>query len=70
MVMDFDKANKYKRDAYEIVNTKIGYEADKYDLYLYAKNLFDTEYDSKGYNKFYTIYSEPREIGVQLTYRF
>lgn len=66
----FDKANKYKRDAYEIVNTKIGYEADKYDLYLYAKNLFDTEYDSKGYNKFYTIYSEPREIGVQLTYRF
>lgn len=66
-----DKANEYSRDAYEIVNTKIGYEAENFDIYLYAKNLFDKEYDLEGYyGGAYTIYSEPREIGLQAVYRF
>ena len=47
--MFFDKANKYSRGAYEIVNAKIGYEANSFDIYLYAKNLFDKEYNSYGY---------------------
>ncbi len=69
--MYFDKANNYSRDAYEVVNMKIGYEADSYDMYLYAKNIFDREYNSYGYyGGFQTIYSQPREIGIQLTYRF
>jgi iron complex outermembrane receptor protein len=69
--MYFDKANEYSRDAYEIVNAKIGYEAEHFDIYLYAKNLFDKEYDSdEYYSGFYTIYSDPREIGLQLVYRF
>jgi iron complex outermembrane receptor protein len=69
--MYFDKANEYSRDAYEIVNAKIGYETEDFDIYLYAKNLFDKEYDSVGYySGFYTIYSDPREIGLQLVYRF
>ncbi|MBM9616731.1 TonB-dependent receptor [Desulfobulbus rhabdoformis] len=69
--MYFDKANKYSRDPYELVNLKIGYEWDDFDLYLYGKNIFDREYDSVGYyNGHYTIYSDPREVGIQLTYRF
>ncbi|WP_324171831.1 TonB-dependent receptor [Sulfurimonas sp.] len=68
--MYFDKANEYERKAYTLVNTKIGYEHNNFDIYFYAKNLFDKKYDSKGFNKFYTIYSDPREIGVQLVYRF
>jgi iron complex outermembrane receptor protein len=69
--MYFDKANEYSRDPYEIVNAKIGYETEDFDIYLYAKNLFDKEYDSDGYySGFYTIYSEPGEVGLQLTYRF
>ena len=69
--MYFDKANDYSRDAYEIVNAKIGYEAEDFDIYLYAKNLFDKEYDSDGYySGMYTIYSAPREIGLQVVYRF
>ena len=68
--MQLDIANKYKRDAYEIVNAKIGYEQKNYDIYLYAKNLFDKKYDSIGFfNGVYTQYSPPREIGVILTYR-
>ncbi len=67
----FDKENKNSRDAYNLVNLKIGYEAENYDVYCYAKNLFDTEYDSVGaHGGYFTIYSPPREIGVQLAYRF
>ena len=69
--MYFDKENDYSRDAYEIVNAKIGYEAEHFDIYLYAENLFDKEYDSdEYYGGFYTIYSDPREIGLQAVYRF
>jgi len=69
--MYIDSANEYKRDAYEIVNTKIGYEQESYDIYLYAKNLFDKNYDTNGvYSGIYKIYSPPREVGIQLAYRF
>ncbi len=68
--MYFDKANKFSRDAYHLVNARIGYETDHFDLYLYAKNLFDKAYDSDGYySGYYTIYSPPREIGINLAWR-
>jgi iron complex outermembrane receptor protein len=67
----FDKANEYKRDAYQIVNTKIGYETEHFDIYLYGKNIFDEKYDSYGYyGGYYTIYSDPGEVGLQVTCRF
>ena len=69
--MYFDKDNTYSRDPYEVVNTRIGYETDKFDIYLYAENLFDREYDSVGhYGGYYIVYSEPREVGMQIVYRF
>ena len=66
MYLDID--NEYKRPAYELVNAKIGYETEKYDIYLYAKNLFDRNYDRE--DQYYKDYSQPREIGVTLTCRF
>ncbi|WP_321413734.1 TonB-dependent receptor domain-containing protein [uncultured Desulfobacter sp.] len=63
-----DYENTYKRDAYQVVNVKIGYETDRYDIYLYGKNIFDEEYDTV--DKYYISYSEPGAIGLQLTYRF
>ncbi len=69
--MYFDRANDYSRDSYQIVNAKIGYETERFDVYLYGKNIFDEEYNSYGYyGGFYTIYSDPGEIGLQVTYRF
>lgn len=69
--MYFDKANQFSRDAYELVNAKIGYETEHFDLYLYAKNLFDKTYDSDGYySGYYTIYSPPGETGINLAWRF
>jgi iron complex outermembrane receptor protein len=69
--MFLDKANQYSRDAYQIVNAKIGYEAETFDIYLYGKNIFDEVYDAEGYyGGAYVIYSDPGEYGLQLTYRF
>ena len=67
----FNAANTNSKDAYNLVNAKIGYEAESYDIYLYAKNIFDKEYNSVGiWGGSSVVYSPPREIGVQLTYRF
>ncbi len=69
--MFLDKFNRYSREAFQIVNAKIGYETDHFDIYLYGKNIFDEEYDSVGYyDGYYTVYSDPGEVGLQLTYRF
>lgn len=68
--MYLDRENEHKRDAFNLVDAKIGYEHKNYDIYLYGDNLFDKEYDSDGVYGNYVIYSDPREVGVQLTYRF
>ncbi len=52
------------------MNAKIGYEAQHYEIYLYGKNLADEEYDIKGYFNAFNMLSPPRELAVQLTYRF
>lgn len=68
----FDSANKYLQEAYELINTKIGYETNNYDIYLYANNLFDKE--NHATNAYFvgttTIYKEGREVGIKLAYRF
>ncbi|PIE74262.1 MAG: TonB-dependent receptor, partial [Deltaproteobacteria bacterium] len=63
-----DKTNTYERDPYALVNAKIGYESDSFDIYLYADNLLDEEYDSR--EEYVVYYSQPLEIGVKLSYRF
>ncbi len=68
--MYLDHANEYSRDAYQIFNAKIGYEAERFDVYLYGKNIFDEEYDLAGYSGgFGVLYSEPGKAVLQLTYR-
>lgn len=69
--MYLDKKNVYKRDAYGVVNAKVGYETDHLDIYVYADNLFDEEYNAIGYfGGFYNVYSPPREVGVKVACRF
>jgi len=69
--MYLDKANRYKRDAYALVNAKIGYEGESFDAYIYAKNIFDEVYDSIGYYEGrYTVPSPPREIALSVSCRF
>lgn len=69
--MYLDKANRFDRDAYAVINSKIGYEGDAFEVYLSAKNIFDQEYDSVGYyDGLYTVPSPPREVALSVTYRF
>lgn len=67
-----DFSNTFKRDAYQLFNAKVGYEADKWDVYLYGKNIFDEDYTWAGIggNGWWNLYSDPREIGLKATYRF
>jgi len=70
--MYFSKTNEYAIDPYEVVNAKIGYEHEHFDVYLYGKNIFDKNHDYAGslYDGYCTMFNEPGEIGLQLTYRF
>ena len=68
--MYINKENDLKQDAYQLVNAKIGYESENYDIYLYGKNIFDEEYDTPYDGNMWVVYSRPAEFGVMLKYRF
>ncbi|WP_324171825.1 TonB-dependent receptor [Sulfurimonas sp.] len=68
--MYLNRSNSLKQDAYELVNLKLGYESEDYDIYLYGKNIFNKKHDTEGLYDYYTVVSEPREVGIQLSYRF
>ncbi len=68
-------ANTQKQSAFELVNLRVGYEAESFDLILWCKNVFDQEYftlldemSSTGALK--AVEGDPRTFGVTLTYRF
>ena len=67
----FNRENTNSKDAYNLVNAKLGYETQNYDIYLYGKNIFDKEHNSVGlFSMGGVVYSPQREIGIQLAYRF
>ena len=68
--MYVNKENSLKQDAYQLVNTKIGYESENYDIYLYGKNIFDEKYDTPYDGDMWVVYSQPAEYGVTFAYRF
>lgn len=68
--MYLDNSNKYAQNSYTLVDTKIGYEWNDFDIYLYANNLFDTNYDYKGYAGSFVFLNPQREVGVKFIYRF
>ncbi|KIX13865.1 TonB-dependent receptor [Dethiosulfatarculus sandiegensis] len=69
-----DPKNQTEQDAYELVNIRLGYQTDHYDISLWAMNLFDTEYSvyTAPYGNMGTVVAdgEPLTIGATLTWRF
>ena len=67
-----DAENTQKVDGYETVNLKIGYEQEKYDIVLWADNVFDEEYITSQYEYGGALVQDgaPQSMGVKLTYRF
>ena len=69
----YDEANKLKQGAYNLVNAKIAYEREHFDIYFYTNNIFDEEY----YNYLMSLppytagmIGDPRTFAVQATVRF
>ena len=68
--MYLDKTNTSKRDGYELINVKLGYEAQCYDVYIYGSNVFDTTYDTLNFAGAFNIYSPPAEWGARVNLHF
>jgi iron complex outermembrane recepter protein len=62
------------QDAYCLVNAQVGYESKHFELYFYAKNIFDTHYYNNALNLGYpTLVLQPGDpgmYGVAATARF
>jgi len=70
----FDDANTLKQDPYAIVNARLGYETEGFGIYLFANNLFSTEYINQAFSlpPIGTIasYGAPATYGIQFRTRF
>ena len=57
-------------DSHFIVNGRLGYEADSWAAFVYARNLLDRDYIERRRNDAFDTLGEPRVIGVSLSARF
>ena len=69
-----DATNMQEESAYELVNIRLGYSGEHWDVSLWCKNLFDRSY--------YTVQApipeygtlafdgDPRQIGMTVAWRF
>ena len=54
-----DEANTAEQDAYALVNARLGYKRDNWELFVYARNLTDEDYSNNALDLRYTDYSNP-----------
>ena len=77
----FSDSHDQQSDSYELFNASFGYQSLHWDITLWARNLSDEDYATRGFyfgndpRKFYTDeeyvqYGEPRVFGANATYRF
>ena len=67
-----DAKNGLKVDGHTLVNLKIGYESEFYDLVFWGENIFDEGYETIKFDRRndFCIDGDPRVFGVKLTLRF
>jgi len=70
----WNDANTLKQDPYELVNARLGFETDHFEVYLWAKNIFDAEYEAIAFEfpGFPPLgqAGDPQIFGITLTGRF
>ena len=54
-----DEANTAEQDAYALVNARIGYKRDNWELFVYGRNLTGEDYSNNALDLRYTDYSNP-----------
>ena len=68
-----DAKNRVKEDGYELVNLRLGYEREHFDIIFWCKNVFDEQYETFKSEWGPAVMGqdgEPRMFGATLTYRF
>ena len=72
----FSDRHDAKSDAYQLVHLRLGYSANKWSVGLWTRNLFDKDYEIRGFGSFgndprngydvgtYTQLGEPRMVGI------
>jgi iron complex outermembrane receptor protein len=76
----FDVSNNQKSWPYELVNARVGYEADTWTIQLWGRNLFNERYAVRGFyfgneppdfpDTLYVRLGDPRQIGITFDKRF
>ncbi|WAL58524.1 TonB-dependent receptor domain-containing protein [Thermocoleostomius sinensis] len=69
----FDDANTIEQAPFALVNARIGYEFENTGIYLFANNLFDTEYITVAFVPAGVVrgnFGDRRTVGVQVRTRF
>ncbi len=72
--------NNLKLDAYELVNTRVGFRKNNWTIYFWGKNIFDKEYATRGYflandptladPRLFLRFGDKRQFGITLRYDF
>ncbi len=78
----FSSRHEAKSDAYELLNLRIGYTADDWELALWGGNLTDEDYQTRGFGSFgndprkgyvtepYHQFGDPRVVGLSGSFSF
>ncbi len=69
----YEADNEKSQDSYQIVDLKAGYEADSFDVYVWASNLFDQAYATRAFEmngQWWGRNGDPRTFGLTFRYRF
>lgn len=69
----FDSTNAYAQNGYTLVNLKMGYEQNKWGVYMFVNNAFDKLYRQTGhveYGEKMAVVGDPRTFGVQFKANF
>jgi len=67
-----DAKNTQELSGKTLVNLRTGYEADRYDVVFWCRNLFNEEYQTMGFARKFdqVVDGAPRVFGITLTYYF
>jgi outer membrane receptor protein involved in Fe transport len=76
----FSASHDERAPSHRLVNLRLGYEHQRWQATLYARNLFDEHYAVRGFffaneppdwiPKRYTQNGDPRQLGVRVSFRF
>jgi outer membrane receptor protein involved in Fe transport len=76
----FDTSHDQRADSRFLANVRAGYEAERWSVQVWVRNLFDERYPVRGFffeneppdfpTRLYLRWGDPRQVGVTLRYTF